>query len=178
MAKYKNDPLLVERTARFSRCRSYRYTLDIVWDDRLPMAAFIGLNPSTADEYQDDPTVRRCRGFAESWSCGGMRMLNLFAYRATLPADMKAQADPVGAGNRLPKLLQGITGPRIACWGTHGSHKERARRVSVQLGAAALECLGMNADGSPKHPLYLRSDSQAQPYRHANRDAAVRGQRA
>lgn len=165
MAKYTNDPLLVKRTARFSRCRSYRYTLDIIWDERLPMAAFIGLNPSTADEYQDDPTVRRCRGFAESLDCGGMRMLNLFAYRATLPADMKAQADPVGAGNRLGRLLQSITGPRIACWGTHGSHTGRGHRVSVQLGGVGLHCLGLNADGSPKHPLYLRGDSRLQPYR-------------
>ncbi len=165
MAKYTNDPLLVKRTARFSPCRFYRYRLDIVWDERLPMAAFIGLNPSTADEYKDDPTVRRCRGFAVSWKCGGMRMLNLFAYRATLPADMKAQADPVGTGNRLAKLLQGITGPRIACWGTHGAHLDRGRQVFLQLGAAGLHCLGLNADGSPRHPLYLRSDSRVELYR-------------
>ena len=85
----KSLSLFVQRSAEFSECRLYRYSLRIAWDPALPLASFIGLNPSTADEWQDDPTVRRCRIFAESWNCGGLLMLNAFAFRATLPADMK-----------------------------------------------------------------------------------------
>ena len=68
----KSLSLFVQRSAEFSECRLYRYSLRIVWGTALPLASFVGLNPSTADEWQDDPTVRRCRTFAESWNCGGL----------------------------------------------------------------------------------------------------------
>lgn len=148
----------MRRTAAFSPCRLYRYTLDIVWDDTKPLAAFIGLNPSTADEVKDDPTVRRCRGFAEQWGCGGMRMLNIFAYRATLPADMQAVEDPVGSENDLQIPLIGCTGPHVACWGIHGKHLGRGAAVLQNL--SGLQCLGRTANGSPKHPLYLPGATQ------------------
>lgn len=150
------------RAVTFSPCRTYRYTLRIVWDESLPVAAFVGLNPSTADEYQDDPTIRRCKGFAQSWGCGGMLMLNLFAFRATDPAEMKRAADPIGPDNRLAEFLDTCTGPRVACWGTHGSHAGRAAFIAPLL--PELQCLGKNADGSPKHPLYLKADTALQPF--------------
>ncbi|MFC6644511.1 DUF1643 domain-containing protein [Granulicella cerasi] len=159
--KYSVDPLFVKRTAKFSPCRLYRYTLDIVWDESLPMAAFIGLNPSTADEFQDDPTVRRCRGFAEREGCGGMRMLNIFGYRATDPKVMLAIEDPVGVGNVLHKLIAPIAGPRIACWGSHGMHLGRGAAVAAKI--PGLMCFGWNANGMPKHPLYLRADAKLLP---------------
>ncbi len=155
------QPLLEKRIATFSLCRSYRYKLQIVWDETKPLAAFIGLNPSTADETQDDPTVRRCRGFAESWGCGGIRMLNLFAYRATLPAFMKLAEDPIGAENRLADFLEGCNGPHVACWGANGSHRGRAEFISRL--PPELQCLGRNSDGSPKHPLYLKADTKLEP---------------
>lgn len=164
MTRFRSEPLLVKRTATFSPCRRYRYTLDIVWDDTRPMAVFIGLNPSTADETQDDPTIRRCRGFAESWGCGGMRMLNLFAFRATDPKVMKGEADPIEHDkylNWIDELAFGFH-PVVACWGTHGSHLGRGADVSEYFNH--LQCLGKNADGSPKHPLYLKSDTKLEPY--------------
>lgn len=147
----------VKRSATYSPCEKYRYTLRIVWDESLPVAAFIGLNPSTATEFQDDPTIRRCRKFAEREGCGGMLMVNLFAYRATMPADMKIQADPIGEGNRLAEFLDTCSGPHIACWGTHGSHLDRGAFIAPLF--RELLCFGKNSDGSPKHPLYLKSST-------------------
>lgn len=162
MSKYTNDPLFISRSAKFSDCRRYRYFLDIVWDVTKPKAAFIGLNPSTADEVNDDPTIRRCRGFAESWGCGGMRMLNLFALRATDPKVMLIDADPGGPENDLCDLLDGITGPRVACWGTHGLHMEMGNYYREML--PDLQCFGRNRDGSPKHPLYLRATTRLEKF--------------
>lgn len=162
MSKFTNDPLFVTRSAKFSDDRAYRFFLDIVWDVSKPMAAFIGLNPSTADELVDDPTIRRCRGFAESWGCGGMRMLNLFAFRATRPKDMLAAADPVGEGNDLDYFLTDVTGPRVACWGRDGRHLDRGTLVGSTV--KHLQCFGRNSDGSPKHPLYLLGSTKLQAF--------------
>jgi len=185
MAK-KDGGLFVRREATFSPCRRYRYTLTITWDETKPLAAFIGLNPSTADEVQDDPTIRRCRDFAQQWGCGGMVMLNLFAFRATNPEVMKAEEYPIEHdyyANLLTGLVRPIVehnenlpgspnGPIVACWGTHGdSHKYHPnfghwviRRFAwVYRGTPALQCLGQNADGTPKHPLYLKKTTQLQP---------------
>ena len=87
------------RHAVFSPCRTYRYALSRVWAADKPYALFIGLNPSTADETLDDPTIRRCIDFAKRWGYGGLVMANLFAYRATNPSEMKAATDPVGVAN-------------------------------------------------------------------------------
>ena len=87
------------RSAAFSPCRRYRYCLSRVWNPKLPSVMFVGLNPSTADEQEDDPTVRRCIGFARNWNFGGLILVNLFAYRSTDPADLLRVDDPVGPGN-------------------------------------------------------------------------------
>lgn len=151
----------VKRTATFSPCRRYRYTLRIIWDETKPVAAFIGLNPSTATEFADDNTVRRCKNFAAREGCGGMVILNLFAYRATLPEDMKAEREPIGDENRLAEFLEGCDGPHIACWGTHGSHLGRGDFIAPLF--PELLCFGRNADGSPKHPLYLKKTTPLIP---------------
>lgn len=168
MSRFRNEPLLVKRDATFSPCRRYRYTLDIIWDGAKPMAVFIGLNPSTADETQDDPTIRRCRGFAERWGCGGMRMLNLFAFRATDPKMMKAEEASIEHEPFRNWLATSVmTAPLpvahvVACWGAHGSHLGRATQTIPTI--PDLQCLGRNADGSPRHPLYLKADMKLEPY--------------
>jgi hypothetical protein len=128
-----------------------------VWDESKERIAFVGLNPSTADEVKNDPTVTRCINYAQRWGYGGMWMLNLFAYRATDPNIMKAQADPVGPENDR-SILEVYSQARlsIACWGTHGAHRDRGRQVIAQL--PALHCLGITKAGYPKHPLYLHRD--------------------
>lgn len=115
---------------------------------------FIGLNPSTADEINDDPTIRRCVAFAKAWGYAGLCMANLFAYRATNPRDMKVAADPVGPDNdaHLCRLGQ-RAGVIVAAWGVNGMHKGRAAQVRKLL--PALHCLALTKDGHPGHPLYL-----------------------
>lgn len=161
----KSLNLFVRRTAEFSEYRLYRYSLRIVWDPSLPLAAFIGLNPSTADEWQDDPTVRRCRNFAEVWNCGGLLMLNIFAFRATDPAVMKKANEPIGPRNTAAYLIEQLApcaGPHIAAWGKHGIHRDRGEYVKGQV--PRLDCLAVNLDGSPKHPLYLKGDLKPIPF--------------
>jgi hypothetical protein len=121
-------------------------------------AMFIGLNPSTADETRDDPTIRRCIGFAKKWGYGALCMTNLFAWRATKPADMRRQIDPVGVDNdRWLKECAMGAGIVIAAWGTNGSHENRAGHVMHEI--TNLRCLRKNADGSPMHPLYVAADT-------------------
>jgi hypothetical protein len=160
--------------ATFSDCRVYRYALwrrwtdsrvvDLDETDRGPdfskMVAFIGLNPSTADETEDDPTIRRCIGFAKRWGFDGMCMLNLFALRATDPNEMKRHPDPVGPDND-ECLRRGVHlfSKTVACWGVHGSHRNRHYGILGLFGLAQLWHLGLTQAKQPKHPLYLRSDT-------------------
>lgn len=161
----KSLSLFVQRIAEFSECRLYRYSLRIIWDPSLPLASFIGLNPSTADEWQDDPTVRRCRNFAEAWTCGGLLMLNIFAFRATDPTDMKKVEEPVGPRNTAAYLIEQLVscgGPHIAAWGKHGIHRDRGEYIKGHV--PRLDCLALNQDGSPKHPLYLKRSLMPTPF--------------
>lgn len=168
------------RKTIFSLCRNYRYTLWRHWgslpgDDDLftgrenglhrdQYVQFIGLNPSTADEQKDDPTIRRCIQFAKDWGYGSFCMTNLFAYRATVPADMTKQQDPVGVDN--DKWLQEIAkgaGLIVAAWGTLGGHRKRDIRVRELI--PNLHCLGLTAGNHPRHPLYVAGDTRPQPYK-------------
>lgn len=112
---------------RHPKCRTYRYTLSRIWDDSKQYALFIGLNPSTVDETEDDLTIRRCIRFARDWDFGGLYMLNLFAYRATKSPDMKAANDPIGPDN--DKWLTGLAahaGIVVAARGNGGSFLNRS----------------------------------------------------
>ncbi len=150
----------VRAGAVFSPCEKYRYLLWREWDTDLPQATFIGLNPSTADERQTDPTVAKCIEWARRWGCGRLNMLNIFAYRATDPTDMKSQKEPVGKLNDtyiqdyLGHKLNG-SGVTVAAWGNHGSHLGRSDAVRKLLTGVDLRCLFMNKTGEPKHPLYI-----------------------
>ena len=145
----------VRSPATFSPCRNYRYSLWREWGaDSLGYAMFIGLNPSTADETRDDPTVRRCINFAKDWGFGALCMTNLFAFRATDPTVMKVQSDPNGPDNNATlKKLATDAGVVVAAWGTHGTHRGRDKEVLGML--PGLKCLALTKDGLPKHPLYL-----------------------
>lgn len=155
------------RSACFSDDRVFRYWLSRTWDEELQPLVVVGLNPSTADEAVDDPTVRRCIGFARAWGFGGLVMLNLFAFRATDPREMKAAADPVGPANDA-WLRQQTSLRRVLCaWGAHGGHLNRSRRVGHLLADRDLVCLGRTAAGFPRHPLYLRADTAPEAYRDA-----------
>ena len=89
----------MKKGAHFSTCRRYRYRLWRIWDENKPFVLFICLNPSTADENEDDPTIRRCVRFARDWDYGGMVMVNLFAFRATDPSELYNADEQIGQNN-------------------------------------------------------------------------------
>ncbi len=155
---------MMDKGANISTCGKYRYSLWRIWDNSKKAVAFIGLNPSTADETNDDPTIRRCIGFAKSWGYGGIYMLNIFAFRATDPANLKKAALPVGYNNNF-YLTERVreSGVAIACWGVHGAYESRGVKVIELLGRGNLFCLGLTRDGHPKHPLYLKKTLTPQP---------------
>ena len=144
--------------ARFSACRRWRYLLWRRWDEELPVANFLMLNPSTADEFQLDPSCTRARVYAERWGYGSLIVTNLFGWRATDPFAMKAVRDPVGRGNDRAILQAAREADIVVCaWGNHGAHLERSRHVLALLKKAGirLHALRVNGAGAPAHPLYL-----------------------
>ncbi len=148
---------MIDSGAHFSPCGLYRYDLWRKWDMfGNGSIAFIGLNPSTADAIQDDPTVRRCINYAKGWGYSGMVMLNLFAYRATLPSDMKKVEDPIGPETDACIRKYAETHRLVAVWGVHGCYRDRDKQVLSYLND--LYCLGLTKEGHPKHPLYLKKD--------------------
>lgn len=160
------------RRTVLSACRKYRYTLWREWSQPrglpylLPLHAasefvmFIGLNPSTADEMRDDPTIRKCVGFAKRWGYGALCMTNLFAYLATNPKDMMAQEDGACGDDNLTWLLNCAREASliVAAWGTRGSFRHQDKVVTVglrKLTGKQLMCLRRTKDGHPEHPLYV-----------------------
>ncbi|MBV1865222.1 MAG: DUF1643 domain-containing protein [Rhodobacteraceae bacterium] len=144
--------------AVYSECENYRYELTRVWDVAGRKAVFVMLNPSTATEIQNDPTVERCERRARALGFGGFRVCNIFAYRATDPRDMRAQDDPVGGANDAAILQACAWADQIVCaWGTHGEHLKRGPQVEKMLRAQPkpLFHLGLSKMGHPKHPLYI-----------------------
>ncbi len=145
-------------TAIYSPCEAYRYSLTRMWDANRPRALFVMLNPSTATEVQNDPTVERCERRARALGFGAFRVCNIFAFRATDPRVMRAQPDPVGPANDAA-ILDGCdwTDAVICAWGTHGAHLGRGPAVAAMIRAAGRVPLhlGLSRNGHPKHPLYI-----------------------
>ncbi|PCJ63084.1 MAG: hypothetical protein COA79_02570 [Planctomycetota bacterium] len=142
--------------AKFSKCRKYRYSLWRIWNEELPLVAFIGLNPSTADETKNNPTIKRCISFSKEWGFGGVYVINLFAYRATFPKDLLAYPEPIGSRNIswIKKICEKCS-MVIGAWGNDGSHLNQSEKV-IQL-IPNMFCLNVNKSGHPAHPLYQKS---------------------
>lgn len=164
--------------AVISECGLYRYSLSRDLGGHSPFAVFIMLNPSTADAEQDDPTIRRCMGFAKSWGCGKLFVLNLFAIRATDPKNMLAADDPEGPENwehfrrrfDLGAHEDPLTRDKdviVCAWGAHGTHRNQDRTVMGWFDRWGItpKCLGTTKSGQPKHPLYLPSNAALTPYK-------------
>lgn len=153
--------LLMRRTAQISPCGRYRYRLTRQWSEAAPLT-FCMLNPSTADADIDDPTIRRCIGFAVREGAGGIVVVNQFAYRATSPDDLRKAVDPFGPDNKAA-LHEAATAaaqdgmPIVCAWGAHGGHSNW-HIVIMQQSGARLVCLGMTKGDHPRHPLYVRAD--------------------
>lgn len=165
------------RTTLFSADRVYRFTLWRDWEQEYGFfntpahpnsyVNFIGLNPSTADETLDDPTIRRCIRFAKDWGYPAYCMTNIFAYRETKAALMRKHPAPIGEGNDGHLLnIAKAAGLVVAAWGANGGDDTRGRHVAALLAAAGvkLHALAVNDDGSPQHPLYLPLKSIPTPW--------------
>jgi hypothetical protein len=150
--------IYLDTGAVFSPCETYRYRLWRTWVVG-PRVVFVGLNPSTADATADDPTVRRCVGFAKAWGFGGVDVVNLFAYRSSEPRVLKRAANPTGPDNddHLLDVARGA-GRVIAAWGVHGTHCGRDETVFELLRASGVKvsCLSRTQAGHPRHPLYAK----------------------
>jgi hypothetical protein len=154
--------------AALSPCGRYRYALSRSWDDDLPVALFVMLNPSTADADVDDPTIRRCVSFARSWGCGAITVANLYAYRATDPAELAVADDPVGPDNDYwIATLAADAELIVAAWGAT-AHPSPTRANSVRdllRRACAVHCLGRTQHGHPRHPLYVPAATRREEWR-------------
>lgn len=157
----------MQRGAVFGAGGRYRYSLTRRWAEKGPTVAFVLLNPSTADAHRDDPTIRRCIGFARGWGFAALEVVNLFAFRSTQPAGLRAAPDPVGPENDHYLVAALRRAPHaLAAWGVHGGLLGRADAV---LALAArhrrrLQCLDVTKAGFPRHVLYLRSGLRPRPY--------------
>jgi hypothetical protein len=142
--------------AVFSRCGTWRYLL---WRAASPRGKLVGigmLNPSQADERRDDPTIRQARARGRQAGLSGLIVWNLFAFRATLPADLRRAPDPIGPENDAAiALALELSNRTILAWGNHGRHRGRDRAVLARCGGADIAVLGLTGAGQPRHPLYL-----------------------
>ena len=145
----------------------YRYLLWRRWSTSRRICNFVMLNPSTADETENDPTIRRCMAFAKSWGYGVLVVTNLFAHRATEPKDMLAASDPVGPenGSIVDEVMDYAThndGLIVAAWGNKGSHMDQAEwfKGRAEMMDAPVRCFEISKKGQPKHPLYQPSDKE------------------
>jgi hypothetical protein len=166
-ASLRRPSTIHDRGAHISSDGFYRYGLWRTWDYG-PWLPFVMLNPSTADANLDDPTIRRCIGFAKREGYGGIRVVNLYAYRSTSPKALLTCADPVGPENDgylYGTLAAARTSrvPVIAAWGAN-ARLDRVARVLNLLPGAVWRCLGTTKQGAPKHPLYIKSDQPLVPY--------------
>ncbi|WP_295313086.1 DUF1643 domain-containing protein [Roseobacter sp.] len=153
--------------AEYSDCGAYRYCLSRVWDPKAERLNFIMLNPSVADEVQNDPTVARCEARARALGYGAFSVTNIFAWRDTDPFGMRKAPAPVGEDNNATLLRAAARADRvIAAWGVHGAHRNRGPVVARMLAGAgtALWHLGLTKDGHPRHPLYLPYARRPEPW--------------
>lgn len=156
----------VESLAVYSNDEAHRFELTRRWGEGAGLL-FIMLNPSRATELANDPTVERCEQRARRWGFPAFSVGNIFAFRATFPADLKRAADPVGVANDA--VLTGLArqgGQVICAWGVHGAHLGRGAAVETRLRGEGLALwhLGLTKGGHPRHPLYLAYDRQPEPW--------------
>jgi len=145
---------MLDKGAEISDDLNYRYALWRIWDRNIKPALFIGLNPSTADEEKDDPTITRCMGFARQWGYGGLLMANVFAFRSSDPGLLDQIKDPEGPDNgKYIKCLADQAGLVVAAWGNRGH--QAVDIAGLKRCCTVMKCLGVNKSGAPAHPLYV-----------------------
>ncbi len=159
---------IISRSAELSPCGRYRYLLTRTQLMGSGTCLFVMLNPSTADHTVDDQTIRQCIGFSAAWGYQRLEVVNLFAWRATLPRDMYAAIDPIGPAGDDWILRAARGADRIVCaWGEHGRHRGRGEAVRglLQGHGHTLHHLGLTkGHAQPRHPLYLARDTAPQEW--------------
>lgn len=154
--------LFTENTkgAIISDCGKYRYQLWRIWDDSKPKVMFMMCNPSTANADKDDPTIRRCIGFAKTWGYGGLYVGNLFAFRSSNPKDLLNASDPIGKEN-LKHIAEMRDKSQIVvlAWGNSPIVESLLSDTDyAPLQGMKPFFLELSKNGTPKHPLYLKKE--------------------
>jgi hypothetical protein len=166
---------MIRSGAVLSVCGAYRYRLTRVWDANLAWVGFVMLNPSTADADVDDPTIRRCMGYARAWGFGGLAVANVCGLRATDPKALLANPDPRGPENDEALRWLALSCSRVVvAWGTFVERlrgRPHARALSVLretrgTGCEPMMALRVTKGGHPSHPLYLPADIEPVAYGH------------
>jgi len=153
----------IKSRALYSECDTYRYGLERRWGEG-GLLLYVMLNPSTATEARNDPTIERCQRRAAALGFGAMRIANLFAFRATRPEDLRRAGDPVGPQNdALLEAWSREAQMTLAAWGVHGAHLGRAGVVAPRL-RGDVRHLGLTKAGHPRHPLYVSYEQNPQPW--------------
>ena len=142
----------MNKTALLSADNIYRYQLSRIWDEEKPKILFIMLNPSTADEFVEDPTIRRVVNYAKDWGYGGVYVGNLYAFRSTDPKGLKCIADPIGPENiNHIQTLISLVDKVIYAWGNEQKEPDWLKKI-----VETPYCIEISKKGIPKHPLYLK----------------------
>lgn len=157
---------IMEKGAEFSLCRKYRYVLWRVWDQDLPKAMCIGLNPSTANADNPDPTIQNLIRILRNNGYGSLYMTNLFALVSPYPEDLRACPDPVKDNDRWLSKMRDFCDVVIFCWGNFKQAEYRAKKMIWNIEKPM--CFGKNANGSPKHPLYMKQSTKLINYGNCN----------
>lgn len=148
--------------AGFSADRKYRYTLWRIWDKSKPVVMFIGLNPSTANETEPDPTITRVMNFARSWGYGGFYMMNLFGIVSSKPEILLTDPDPQGDNDHWLEMIAAKCQDIVFCWGVFKQARSRAEEVKKRFPGAY--CLKKTKEGHPWHPLYVAGKTKPIPF--------------
>lgn len=155
----------MKKAAAIDPSGHYRYSLGREWDVNAPRITFIMLNPSFADADRDDPTLRRCIGFARYWGYGSLEVVNLFAYRTANPTILEQVRDPIGCEcDRYIKIAVETADRIIVAWGNKGILRNRCQVVLDRLNIDRLYCLGMTQKNQPRHPLYVKKTAKLYRY--------------
>ena len=154
--------------ADFSSNRKHRFALWRAWDESKPEVMFIGLNPSTANEEKNDPTIRKVIKFAVNWGYGSVTMLNLFTYVTTYPEELKTCKNPLLQADVTLISYARDADKIIFAWGNFKEAQERAKQVIAMFPNAY--CLVKNKDGSPRHPLYVPGNTEPVPFLTINKE--------
>ena len=159
----------MRREAVISDCGRYRYLLRREWDEKAPRILIVMLNPSTADAYVDDPTIRSCvRLCHKGLHAGSIEVVNLYAWRVTDPSELALASDPIGPRNDVTiEAAVGRCDMIVCAWGAYPGAANRSGTILNLLrnGRPAVFCWGKTKSGAPKHPLYIKTGVNLEIYR-------------